>query len=221
MNQSASLRSLEGLLETFLEKVLRLKQKRLSVIDGINNLDEIARTASGGLEITDEIGDWFAKHSKWLNESVLTSAENGRIGNLLREIRKDLDQTQDTSPARMKIDSQVSRWTSHLSGYKPQKIVLKRPPEVPGANGENSIDLCLASLEKITNRLKDLKDGREHILTAVDDALKSALVQENREALLLSAYIIYYLKQNGYLVEPYVKRLKEAERLLKERAADA
>lgn len=221
MNQNASLSSLEGLLETFLEKVVHLKQQRLSVIEGINDLDEIARTASGGLEITDEIGNWFARHSRWLNESVLTSAETGRIGNLLREIRNDLDQTQDSSPARMKIDSQVSRWTSHLTGSGHRKIVLRRPPETSDKNSENSIDLCLSSLEKITNRLKDLRAGREHILTVVDDALKSALVQKNSEALLLSAYIIYYLKQSGYLVAPYVKRLKEAERLQKERVTDA
>jgi hypothetical protein len=27
----------------------------------------------------------------------------------------------------------------------------------------------------------------------------------------LSAFIIYYLKQNNYKVDPYVRRLKEAE----------
>jgi hypothetical protein len=52
-------------------------------------------------------------------------------------------------------------------------------------------------------------------MSVLGDALNSAVLQKNRQALLLSALIIYYLKQNGYMVEPFVKRLKEAEHLQK------
>jgi hypothetical protein len=65
---------------------------------------------------------------------------------------------------------------------------------------------------------KGIAHGRKHVLSALDSALRSATVQRQKEALLLSGFIIYYLKQNGYKVEPYVKRLKEAERLIREEA---
>ena len=61
----------------------------------------------------------------------------------------------------------------------------------------------------------DLSVGKGHLLSVLDDALKKATLQDNEEALLLSAFMIYCLKQNGYKVEPYVKRLREAEGLQK------
>ena len=53
-------------------------------------------------------------------------------------------------------------------------------------------------------------------MSVLDEALKSAELQKNKEALILSAFIIYYLKTGGYMVDPYVMRLKQAERKLEE-----
>jgi hypothetical protein len=59
--------------------------------------------------------------------------------------------------------------------------------------------------------------GRKHIMSALDDLLKSAYLQQNEQALLLSAFVIYYLRQKGYKVEPFVKRLKAAESLIRQK----
>ena len=40
--------------------------------------------------------------------------------------------------------------------------------------------------------------------------------QNNKEALILSALIIYYLKLDSYKVSPYVQRLKAVEKSFKE-----
>ena len=95
-------------------------------------------------------------------------------------------------------------------------MVLTRGPEVaPGDFDGDTIALFSHRWERLTLLLADLSGGKEHLLSVLDDALKKATLQNNEEALLLSAFMIYYLKQNGYKVEPYVKRLKEAEGLRK------
>jgi hypothetical protein len=93
-------------------------------------------------------------------------------------------------------------------------MVLTRGPETAEQRDKDSIDMYDNALTRIHAIYKDLSANKAHIMTILDDALISAKDQQSRDALLLSASIIYYLKLNRYKVEPYVKRLKEAEALL-------
>lgn len=220
VSDKLALRSLEGLLETFLDKVVRLKQGKLEVMEGINRLDDIARLSINQTEVTDEMGHWFARHNRWLTHNVLQPAEAGRIGKLLVDISRRLDADIKSSPADRKIESEINRWIEN-TGEGPRRIVLKRKPEDGSTDPSDTIKVFGETMEKVRNLYLDLSGGKAHLLSALDDALKSALTQHNKEALLLSAFIIYYLKQNGYMVEPFVKRLKEAEDALREERLNA
>jgi len=85
------------------------------------------------------------------------------------------------------------------------------------ANGKgvDSIGGFSHLLEKVTNLFRDASGNKKHIMSILDDTLKSASLQRNRDALVLSAFIIYYLKLNSYMVGPFVKRLREAERAVR------
>ena len=72
--------------------------------------------------------------------------------------------------------------------------------------------------DRIHDLFAELRGTKPHLLTVLDEALKKAELQNDKEALILSGLIIYYLKQNTYKVEPYVRRLKEAERSQKQRS---
>jgi len=214
LNRYFTMKSLEGLLESFIENVVHLKQERLQVLEGINRLDDIARLSTVGSDVSDEIGQWFAEHSQWLGESVLQPAEAGRIGKLLDRISHDLGSTVDDSPERHKIETEIDRWNRFATAGT-QKLVLKRAAETKPKEEQDSISLFDNILEKLIELYRDKSDGKKHLMSVLDDTLKSATLQRNKEALLLSGFILYYLKQNGYMVEPFVKRLKETERLLK------
>jgi len=220
VSDKLALKSLEGLLEAFLDKVVQLKQDRLEVIDGINGLDDIARLSINQNEITDEMGNWFAKHNQWLTQDVLQPAEAGRIGKLLGDISRQLSGTTESSPADQKIESEINRWIEK-TGEGSKKIVLKRKPEIGSTDPSDTIKVFGETMEMVRNLYLDFAGGKAHLLSALDDALKSALLQQNKEALLLSAFIIYYMKQNGYMVEPFVKRLKEAEDAQREERLNA
>ncbi len=215
MKTDFSLRSLEGLLEAFLERMVHLKHRRLGVLGGINRLDDIARYTDSN-EITDEVGDWFAVHNRWLTESVLKPADIDRIGKMLGEINGHISAGSGSSPATRKVVQEIDRWqkkTGRIRG----KLVLKRGSEsVEKSDNSDTISLFGSSLEFSSALFADLSGGKKHLLSVLDDSLKSAVVQKNKQALLLSAYLIYYLKLNGYIVDPFVKRLKAAERLHKE-----
>jgi len=222
LTESESLRALDNLLESFLEKAVALKENRLSVFIGLNRLDDIARHGRESGTIADEVGDWLAEHVNWLNGAAIRTADADRIKEILENISHELELPGHESQESQKIRSEIERWQSKLA-VEPkepalpagQKIVLHRGPESMEENDTGSITVFTKKLKSLQGLWEGASSGRKHVLSALDDLLKSAYLQHNQEALLLSGFVIYYLRQNGYLVEPYVKRLKAAESLLK------
>ncbi len=211
MNDLATLKQLEAKLESFIERALFVKGDRIGVLTGINRLDDIARKVAGGDDPTDDIGRWFAEHNRLLNENRLTPAEHNRISGILGEVRRELRVNEQSSPAVYKIAGEIERWRTGVK-TGPAKVILKRPAETAETEGgEPTIAKFASELEAISNRFADLSAGKKHLMSVLDDSLKSALIKKNPDALILSGLLIYYLKLSGYKVEPFVKRLKEAE----------
>lgn len=223
MNRHDTLRSLASLLESFLERVVELREQRLAVLDGISRLDDIARQSSRGTDITDEMGEWFAHHSRWLTDNCLKPTEVGRIDGILGEIRRELRISPDSPAALRKIDAEIDRW-SKTHGQGGRRLVLERPPEDETPTRAADGDTIAMFEDKFSGLLALYKDhcgGKKHLLSVLDDLLGAAKLQKNTDALILSALVIYYLKQNGYKVEPYVRKLRAAETSLAGSAPDA
>jgi len=213
-----TLKSLEVVLESFLDRAVALKEDRLRVLNGINRLDDIAREVRGNVDDADRIGGWFAAHNRWLDERALRPADRQRIDSILQHIRGELHLSDAASPATRKIATEIDRWTRPQSASPETgapKLVLKRGTEQTPAEPGDSVGKFRQTLNRVSRLFDDASGNKAHLMSALDDALRSAYEQRNRDALLLSATIIYYLKQNGYKVEPFVARLKRAEQLLK------
>jgi hypothetical protein len=221
LSRQQTLKSLQAVLEDFLDRAVAAKRQRLTVPEGIDRLDDIAGRLSQGADVTDEVGDWFARHNWWLTDTSLENGEIERINSILGRFKGKLRSGPDSSPAEDKIHAEIDRWRE--AGEKlTQKLVLKRGPEIamPELAGDaDTIAMFDKKLTRLTAVFKDYCQGKKHILSVADDLLKAAHLQGNKEALILSAFIIYYLKQNGYKVEPYVKKLREAETALAGRAS--
>ncbi|HEX2896499.1 MAG TPA: hypothetical protein VHP63_00420 [candidate division Zixibacteria bacterium] len=223
MTRTESLRELEGLLETFLDKAVDQSETRLSILSGLNRLDDIARRGQEVSGMTEELGDWLAEHVNWLNGKEIKTADAGRVKEILGNISQEMESPAHQTKETQKIRTEIDRWQTQLPTepkkepvLEPgQKIILHRGPESTEETDFGSISVFTKKLNSLMGRWEGVSAGRKHVLSALDDLLKSAYLQHNREALLLSGFIIYYLRQNGYLVEPYVKRLKAAESLIK------
>ena len=216
MSQVDGLRKLEQVLESFLQRAVEHKKDRLQVLDGINRLDDIALSIQMGKDLSEEVGDWFADHNGWLDDSHLRRGDRNRISKILGEIQGELDNNGDSSAAIEKIQSEIQRWHEGIESGK-QRLVLKRGPEevAESAADTGTITLFDNMFTGIRHLFTGLAHGKIHILSVLDETLKKAELQNNKEALILSGLIIYYLKQESYKVEPYIKRLKEAERQIK------
>lgn len=223
MSRTQALIRLEALLESFLDRAVRLKESRLKVIDGISRLDDIAASFTTSDDLAEEVGEWFARHSDWLNSEILKPADRGRISGILAGIKGELTKANKTSAAETKIAAEIDRFTARTAGTTTAgtKLILKRGPETvvvkrDSSDSGDTITPFTRFFENMGLLFAEVSASQPHLLSALDEALKKATLQLNKEALILSGLIIYYLKQNGYKVEPYVSRLKEAERQQKD-----
>lgn len=220
MSRIDTLRELESRLVSFLDEALALKQERLGVLDGLNRLDDITREAVMGRSMTDEIGDWFAAHNDWPGSDRLRPADRNCLRQMLGQLQREIHASSDTSAATRKISGEIGRWTKPLEDLEQKsasrKIVLKRPPETADPDlKDDTIPLYRKTIEGVVELFNDLATDKQHLLSVLDESLDDARKKGSKEALLLSAFTIYYLKHNGYMVEPYVKRLKAVESALK------
>jgi hypothetical protein len=208
-----------------LEKAVVSKESRLSVQNGLSRLDDIAQLGKTKGDLAERVGDWLAEHVNWLNNSEILADDAAKIKSILGNISQEMEQLSSESKEARKIKSEIDRWQSKLDfGPKNevtapitgQKVVLHRGPEKVETAERGTVEAFTNKLKSLLDLWEGVSDSRPHILSGLDDLLKSAYLQQNREALLLSGFIIYYLRQNGYFVEPYVKRLKAAESLIKQ-----
>ena len=197
MSTAAALTSLEKLLESFLERAVAAKQERLSVLGGLSDLDDLARSASDGSDITENLSDWFAEHNRMLDQERLRPADLSRIGDILGSLREELDPTGPAPPAVAKVRAEIVRW-QEIGRAAGAKLVLKRGPEPQRESQEDSIGLIDRELREVVRLFEDLVGNKKHVLSVLDDCLSRAREQKNRHALLLSAFIIYSLKQRRY-----------------------
>jgi hypothetical protein len=220
-----TLKSLEVLLESFLTRAVVQKDARLAVLDGLNRLDDLTRACRDGRDVGDQVADWIAQRRDWAQSGRLRAGDISRVDHMLGDISQRIRNQDRLSPAQSKVAEVIDQWRRRDSQPK-GKVTLRRGPEAvsdkpPATEPADSIGLFEEVLEKSAGLLGELAQGRDHLLSVLDDSLRKALVQKNKEALLLSAYIIYYLRIGGYKVSPYVERLRQAEKAIKEAKAHA
>ena len=114
MSQTASLEKLDQLLETFLSHIVDLKESRLSVLEGIDNLDEITRMSNRGYDTTDRMGDWFARNNRWLTDNCLKEADFEKISQMFSQ----LGETFEKAPKKVE---KISKKTTKKADKNPAK----------------------------------------------------------------------------------------------------
>jgi len=205
LNRLATLKNLEEILQQFLTSVAKLESEQIETLRTISSLDDIARDSLRGRYVNNRLGDWMAKNRMMVDEGRLKKTSISAVGNLLSDIKNGLDVTD---PESKKLADEIGSWFAR--GVVPgRKLVLSRPPE----NADPNLTDRFAGL--VRRELEEIGYYREkgdHILSMLDDVLKSAEAKNDPIYLHLAGSIIYYLRNGGYKIEPYVKRLKSLEK---------
>jgi len=227
LSRVKTLKSLEVVLESFLDRLIRKKGKRLIALDGINRLDDLARDLHPTSDPTEELGQWFARHNRLVSDKVLRAGDHRRISSILDTIRRERGLDESGSPAARKIVDEIDRWSTQApAGSIPlpaSRLVLKRGSEA-AATEEAQLD-GIAQFDRVLQQLpglfKDFAGNRQHIMSVLDEALKTAENSNQTAPVMLAATIIYWLRVKKYKVGPFVRRLRKCEQRLTAEKANA
>ncbi|MCX6826358.1 MAG: hypothetical protein NTV06_03680 [candidate division Zixibacteria bacterium] len=177
----------------------------IEISRGIDSLDDIARDSLRGRFINHQLGNWLAKYQGLTARGTLRETEVSTIANLLGEIKSGL---VSSNPESQKLSSEIERWRTE--GVIPRrKLVLQvKSPPVESGVAEKFTELVKKEDEYLGYNLRE----GEHLLTLLEDILKSAEAKEDTMFIHLAGSIIYYLKIKGYKIGPFARRLKEIEK---------
>jgi len=199
-----TLLKLETILEDFLDRAADAGLESVSAGKSIEALGAIASESLRGRFVSNRLGDWLAKNKTRLNGNRFDSRGLTAIGNFLQDIRTGLD---EDDPETEKLREEIDYWKQR--GAKPRKtLVLHRGPEI---NDDDVTEKFLKIARTQFELLEYYKDKKMHLLTMLDDSLKAAEAKTDPAYLHLAGSLIYFLKINGYKVDPYVKKLKTLE----------
>jgi hypothetical protein len=198
------LKKLESTLENFFEQVVMTKKTSVEICNSINTLDNIAGESLKGRYINNQLTNWFSQNRCFLESDNNNESEITKVANLLSSIKSGLDNSDFKS---QKLIKEIEHWRD--KGVIPKrKLILKLKPK----SGEKNLLKEFMDLVSRENRyINSGEFDNMHLLSALDDILRSAEFKEDRMFIHLAGSIIYYLKANGYKVSPFAKRLKEIE----------
>ena len=203
MTRSELLDRMEGSLTRLVEGMLAEKNESIDFLAELDRLDDIAIDLRNGAEIGQRLTRFFAENQGWMNDKSLASSQKSRAGILFKEIGEILSSRPDEEA--IKLGREAEEW-SRMLGVKPLRLTLKAPQEQASLS-----DRFHALLRRESEELNMLLAEREHLMTCLDDLLSSAELKQDRMHHHLAASLIYFLKQEGYKVEPYVRRLRRIQ----------
>jgi len=198
------LKKLESTLENFLGQAVEPKKTSIEMRNSIDTLDNIAGESLRGRYISNQLTNWLSQNRFFLESDNINESEITKVANFLSNIKSGLD---NSDPRSQELIKEIDNWRD--KGVIPKrKLILKLKPKT----GEKNL---LKEFMDIVSRESLYINSGEfdnmHLLSVLDDILKSAELKEDRMFIHLAGSIIYYLKANGYKVDPFVKRLKEIE----------
>ncbi len=211
MSRYQVLKKLESTLEGFLQEAVRPEKVSIEGKRTIEALDEIAGQSLRGRYINNQLSGWFSQNSRLLESKSFSESDITKVANFLGSIKSGLD---NSDPESKELSEKIDDWRSR--GVIPRrKLILKLKPKT---GDKNLLNEFMNLLVKESQYINSGEFDNMHLLSALDDILKSAELKNDNMYAHLAGSMIYYLKANGYKVEPFIKRLKDIEQKRSERA---
>ncbi|MEZ5359693.1 MAG: hypothetical protein R3F48_12815 [Candidatus Zixiibacteriota bacterium] len=201
MNYSTTIERLENRLTHLIDGMLERKGIQVDFLIGLNHLDDILQKHRAGKPIAPELARFIAEYRELFTAKSLTIAQKKRLGEILSQFYRDLIGNKDADSD--KIADEIKDWLKEL-GDGSFRITLKGPSEQASLS-----DRFYSMLHREAQEINILLEKNDHLLTCLDDLLKSAEAKEDRMFEHLAATLIYFLQMEGYKVDPYVKKLRE------------
>ncbi len=201
MTDQQTIDRLENQLTSLIEGMLDRKGKQVDFLIGLNHLDDILNRHTRGMPIAKELALFIADYREIFAGDKLSSQHKKRLGKILSILYSDLIGNSDADSD--KLSSEIKDWLREL-GEHSFRITIKGPKEQASL-----ADRFYSLLHREGQEINMLLENNDHLLTCLDDLLKSAEVKTDQMYEHLAATLIYFLQMEGYKVDPYVKKLRE------------
>ncbi|MCK5125576.1 MAG: hypothetical protein KAR42_04915 [candidate division Zixibacteria bacterium] len=200
MTNAQTLERLESRLTQLIDGMLARKGKQVGFLIGLNQLDDILVRHQRGMPITKDLALFIAEYRDIFIKSGLSVGQKKRLGEILSIFYRDLIGNSDADSD--KLSDEIKDWLKDL-GDRSFSIILKGPEEKASLS-----DRFYALLHRENRELNILLERNDHLLTCLDDLLKSADAKQDYMFEHMAATLIYFLQMEGYKVDPYVKKLR-------------
>jgi len=200
MSDLATIERLESRLVQLVDGMLAQKSDQMEFLIGLNRLDDILIVLKHGKPVNNWVMLFLNEYSHWRDENGLNRAQKKRLGGFLADLHQNLLDFGDADS--LKLAEEIKDWLRSL-GEGAFRLTLKRPKEQVSL-----ADRFRNLLRRESEELEMLLSRSDHLLTCLDDVLKSAEAKTDPMYRHLAASIIYFLKVEGYKVDPYVRRLR-------------
>jgi len=200
MIRAETIDRLEYSLSRLVDNMLVGKESQIDFLIGLNQLDDILVDLTQGKNVTGRLAQFLTNHRTWPDDGGLDASQKRRLGELLGGLSQALMTRSDGDS--LKLANEVNEWSQRF-GNRAVRLTLKASKE------EASLaDRFHALLHRESEEMNMLLSEHDHLLTGLDDLLSSAEAKSDRMYEHLAASLIYFLRLEGYKVDPYVKRLR-------------
>ena len=236
-DQQVVISRLERVLADFLRAYAVKRLDRMSAENHVNRLREITFSNKAEYNQPDNrikaLESWFADYSPELPKNLLNNELIQQIIDCVNQINLLCRGEYDGSAGEpalfdrkraQKLANLANSFLDEATGKEIPKvsnpaIKLNRaeeseipPPEPNILSGDNSKEKFMDSLRYQLSTLEHYRDEKYHLFSIVDQLLKKLEQKPDIKTNHLAASILYFLKMSGYLVTPYVERLRQVTR---------
>lgn len=202
MNDLKTLDRLEDRLVSLVDGMLIRKASQIDFLVLLNRLDDILTAIQNGKQIVTSLSALLIEFPDTADH--LSSAQRGRLGQLLTALYGQLVQHDDLD--HRKLAEEVKNKLQAFGG-RITRLSLKRPEEKASLT-----DRFRLLMHRETQEMAELVEKNGHLLTCLDDLLKTAEIRDDVIYRHMAAAIVYFLQMEGYKVGPYVKKLRDLEK---------
>lgn len=201
MRSEMTLDRLEGRLDGLLEGLIARKKDQVDFLIGLNRLDDILLDQQAGIDQTEQLAMFLGRYRNWLEPEVLKKGQRTRVSNML-SVFLPAYIGRDDADGR-KVNDEIKEWLK-VMGNGMMKLTIKSP-----VSQGSLMDNYCALVKRENDEFQMLLERSDHLLGCLDDLLKSAEAKTDTMYQHMAASIIYYLRLEGYKIEPYIERLRK------------
>ncbi|MEE9442821.1 MAG: hypothetical protein V3V99_09170 [candidate division Zixibacteria bacterium] len=177
------------------------KSPQIDFLIGLNQLDDIYSECRRGTLNEEKLTRFLSEKKGWLETIQSLPSQQSQAARLLSGLYNELIYYDDAS--YQKLAEELKIWIKSL-GQGSFKLTLKKGEEKVPLTDQYQLMLRREVLE-----MDNLIEKHGHLLTCLNDIIKSAESKTDSVYLHMAASVIYFLQMEGYKVDPYVKKLKE------------